>query len=252
MNRIKFYLIYLISFNLFSYGSGGGGGGIGGGGGGMGGGGGGGAGFYVDGKFRFTNGAPRSDGSILLGSIVGGILFLAIFLTWYFIYKNKKKSKESLEEVLGRSNDPIWNIDFLKARAEKIFFIFIDSINEFDIEKMKDYVTDSYFNVLVVYKNSQLNKKEREVFERVELTDIELVEINDFKDDSQDSFRVVIKFEAINFHRSLTGKVYGSEKKILKLKFLFSFKRKDNEWFLNELFTNPEDYSDQFRSSFEE
>ena len=109
MNKIKYFLFFIYSSNLFSYRGGGYSGG---------GGGGGYSGGYSSGYFseRLNShgglNETASDGSILLGSIVGIILFLTIFLTWYFIHKNNKKSKDSLKEVMDKTTDAVWNIDY--------------------------------------------------------------------------------------------------------------------------------------------
>ena len=112
------------------------------------------------------------------------------------IAKLSKKAKAKLE--IAHQNDSAWDIELLNKQSNDIFLKYQSDWSNNDSEAMKAYMTPRcyYHNQLMILALRQL-KRRNNVANPV-IKSLDLVDVNDDKDDLKDSFTMLINAKAVD------------------------------------------------------
>ena len=166
-----------------------------GGGGGSSGGGGGGGGFS-GGSMSSSSGASGGNAG---GSIIPVIIFFAIFaLIMYLKWRQKKQKIEKAQQVLSvaENKDAMWQEDAVMTRVRDVFMRFQQDWSNFDIEKMKEYLSEEYLKRMTLELSVLKNEGRKNIMENVSLNSAVIMEAVDAENNNQDKITVEISASA--------------------------------------------------------
>jgi len=130
---------------------------------------------------------------------VGGLLYLpiAIILAIIAWYKRKKKI-EKAEGVIHTAEqyDTSWNEDALRRRVGEVFCNFQKAWSNFDVDSMKNDLTDNYHKRMVLELNVLNNQKRKNMVNNPTIMSIAMIEAIDETDNTKDSFTAEVKAKA--------------------------------------------------------
>ncbi len=168
---------------------------------------------------------------ILLGALLG---------TGFGLYGNKgvQKVRQSkfitsrLQEAAAK--DSVWDEAKLTAYVNKTFIRYQNDWSRRDTESMKAYMTPSYFRHASLLVAVLVSMGRKDVMENPKVYDTVIGEMQDFDDNSQDSFMVSITATA---HDQLIEDVSGETLFADNGTFTeyWTFHRSGNEWLLNDI-----------------
>lgn len=182
-----------------------------------------------------------------------GIIFLIIISIIIFIITKKKRIKKS-KEIIGKISeiDETWDTENIKARVKEVFFKLIDSkLNR--TSDIKDITSNSFYRNFKAKIDGMLIRNEKYIIKDIEIKDIQIVEVTDYKDDTQDRFWVYIVVNMISFLINDKELMIEGFQKSEDYKELWNFMRgSDNSWILREILDDPEEHMHKFKSFSEE
>ena len=184
--------------------------------------------------------------------LIGFIVLLFVPLIVFMIIKKKKteKSEKILEEIA--TIDESWDIEEIKKTVKKIFYDIINAKVEktYDI---KDIVSNSFYLNFKAKIDGMRIRNEKYVISNIEIKDIRIVEVTDYKDDSKDRFWAYIVVHMVHFIVNERNEIIEGYEKPDDYKQLWNFMRgKDNSWILREILDDPEEHMHKFKSFSEE
>jgi len=151
----------------------------------------------------------------------------------------RKKSEES-KALLARLNavDSTWDLNKIKKRIEIAFFKIQDAWMQRDQNLAKEYMSERLYHKHKLQTDQMIAANRQNILEGIDLIEAEIVQIADFKDDSQDSIWVYIKGSMIDYIvNSQTREVIsGDEVRTSRFKELWKLIRNaDNDWVVDEI-----------------
>ncbi len=213
------YLILLFSFTneVFARGGGGGSGGGGGGGGGSG----------------------SSGGGSFFNLVIIFIIF--VITTIYAWYKRNQKIKKAQQLITkAESQDSSWDEDILKKRVSEVFYSFQKDWSEFNIDRMKSYLTEDYYKRMVLELNVLKNEHRQNLMKDFKIHSLNIWGIEDNIGSEGDSFTMEVQAWA---NDSLidtdSGQTLYSD--INSFTEYWSFVREGTDWKLNLIKQATED-----------
>lgn len=100
----------------------------------------------------------------------------------------------------------------------------------------KEYMSNRLYTKHKLQTDDMLRRGIKNIMESINLEEATIVEILDYRDDSKDSFWVLIKGSMVDYTIvENTGDVIDGEKKNLSFKELWRFKREDHGRVLDEI-----------------
>jgi len=197
--------------------AGGGGGGFGGGGGGVG--------NYVGRNYGESHGIPW------WGSFM--IFALAILIIIYSMkrYLKKKASKKLLEKI--SAHDSLWDETEILKHVRKNFIEIQEAWCDKDLGKLQKLLHPKLFPEWQKKITVMDAKDLHDVMENINVGDIEIIDIKNYKDDEKDEFTVGIDVSASDETLDEDGNVVSSREPIFYE--FWTFERENNEWLLREI-----------------
>lgn len=157
----------------------------GGGGSGGGGGGGGGGGFSGHGSGR-----PLTLWDMAYAAFWALLIIIPVVIAWY-----KKKKKIEKAEILlkeAKSTDSKWDKDLLKNKVTETFLKFQEDWSNFNVERMKEYLTEDYYKRMVLEMNVLKNENRQNIMSGVSISSLNFLEIQDESDNNKDNFTIEV------------------------------------------------------------
>lgn len=159
------------------------------------------------------------------------------------LFSKRRKARKRIKDF--ERYDSKWNQEFIKSRIETIFFKLQQSITERDLTLVKDYLTEKMLKKQTDLIQHLINKKKINKLESIKLVESTIISVVDFKDDNKDIFSCHINGKMINyFVDEKTQKIISGDNSHYKpFEELWHFKRKDNNWLLDEIDTKVNIYN---------
>ncbi|MCX6231209.1 MAG: Tim44-like domain-containing protein [Bacteroidetes bacterium] len=189
----------------------------------------------------------RAGGGGGTGSGGGGILMviLAFILAPFFLVysailtvmlERKRNKVENLTVELNK-RDKIWNFRSMMARVEEVFFKVQKAWSERDQELARDCMSDRIYQKHKMQTDEMIAKGTKNVLERINLKEVMIFSVSDYKDDSLDTFSARIEGSMIDYHKEeLTGIIIsGDIAQPDSFTEIWTFIRIGNKWVLDEI-----------------
>lgn len=167
------------------------------------------------------------------------LVMLPIFLIYSAIvtYQVRKKS-QACNDLLARleKQDPAWDIDSIKHRVEQVFFKVQQAWMARDQNLAKDCMSNAIFEKHKLQTDQMIAQHRKNMLENINLTDRDIVDVEDFSDNKKDRFWVCLKGSMIDYTINDTnnGIVSGSRSGD-KFSELWKFIRSGESWILDEI-----------------
>ncbi len=173
----------------------------------------------------------------------GGILSL-IALPFFIIYSAilthqvRKKSK-ACRELLARLEklDPAWDADAIGHRVNEVFFKVQQAWMARDQTLAKDCMSDAIFQKHKLQTDHLIEEHRKNVLENINLTQVNIVDVEDFVDNRKDRFWAELEGSMIDYTIDDTNDrlVSGNSIKAESFTELWKFVRAGNRWVLDEI-----------------
>ena len=183
-----------------------------------------------------AGGRGRNGSWVDLAVLPFFIMYSAIIT--YYVHKKSKESGELLKKLAER--DEIWDMESMKGRIRVAFFRIQEAWMQRDQTIAKDYLSSSLFKKHESLTDKMLSEHKKNMLEKIELSEIRIVEVADYKDDSADRIWVYIKGSMIDYTvNDLTLKVIsGDPTQPEHFRELWRFIRGPEGWVLDEIDSN--------------
>jgi hypothetical protein len=185
-------------------------------------------------------GGSESSGGV--GWILKFILF-PIVAVYVFILtsKLKKKSNEvkALTEKISAS-DEMWNHRHLMSTTRLVFMQVQKAWAERNQELVKDVMTKNIYEKHKAQTDEMIASGKKNILEQIKISQIVIISISDYKDNSKDSFSAYIDASMIDYTiDEKTEKVLsGDNSEAHSFSEIWTFLREDNKWKLDEISTD--------------
>ncbi len=166
------------------------------------------------------------------------IIFTMIAIPWYI--KKQKIKKATMLLKKAELQDPSWREDGLKKKVSEIFLKFQEDWSNFNIERMKGYLTEEYYKRMVLEMNVLKNENRQNSMEEVIINSLNLLEIVDEADNTKDSFTIEVNAQAVDSLNDLTNNhlLYRDTNPFTEY---WNFVRQGGDWKLNLIKQSTED-----------
>lgn len=179
------------------------------------------------------------------GGILGLILapFLLIYSAILTAKLNKKnKAVEELTLKLEKT-DHIWNYRTMKARVEEVFFKVQHAWMERNQNLAKAYMTQRIYDKHKMQTDEMIANGTKNILSQMNVKDIKIISVADYKDDSKDTFSAYIKGSMIDYIINVKDGSLASGKETDKTEpgdfaEIWIFLRSGNTWLLDEIDQN--------------
>ncbi|MEW7989222.1 MAG: Tim44-like domain-containing protein [Candidatus Thiodiazotropha endolucinida] len=189
--------------------------------------------FFPDEAIARAGGGSSKGGGIL-GLILWPFILIYSGIVTYIAAKKNRQAKNLLKQISEK--DPMWQIDHIKARIEVAYFKIQEAWRERNQDIAKEYMSNRLYTKHKLQTDDMLRRGIKNIMESINLEEATIVEILDYRDDSKDSFWVLIKGSMVDYTIvENTGDVIDGEKKNLSFKELWRFKREDHGRVLDEI-----------------
>lgn len=194
--------------------------------------------FYIPVAVFARGGGGGGKGGGALGwleIILIPIIIIYMVIITYYLRKRHSEAKNLANKI--ERQDPIWSEGKIKYDVEKTFYMIQEAWMERNQDIAKDYMSESLYNTHKAQTDAMIASNRKNILEKVKLKDVKLVEVEDFKDDTNDNFWVYITGSMIDYIiNDETEKVIsGDYKKPEKFHELWRFMRGSDRWVLDEI-----------------
>lgn len=189
----------------------------------------------------------RAGGGGATDKIAGGIftIILAFILApFFFIYgivmtvlwKRKGRRAERLAESLS-TGDALWNLRTLKARVELAFYKVQNAWMERNQELAREFMSDRIYEKHKIQTDAMLKNGTKNMLENINLKTVLITSVEDYRDNSRDSFSALIKGTMTDYHiNEKSGNITrGDRTKTENFEEIWKFIRVNNTWLLDEI-----------------
>ncbi len=201
---------------------------------------------------EYGNVVPAKNSKYDILVVVGIILLIIISIVIFIITKNRKIKKS--KEIIGKISeiDETWDTEYIKTRVEEVFFKLVESkLNR--TADIKELTSASFYRNFKAKIDGMLIRNEKYIIENIEIKEIQVVEVTDYKDDTQDRFWVYLVVNMVHFLVDSNNIIIEGFQKPEDYKELWNFMRgSDNSWILREILDEPEEHMHKFKSFSEE
>ena len=182
---------------------------------------------------RAGGGGGGKGGGIINLILLPIVLIYSAILT----HKVRKKNRECLAllEKLERS-DPAWDIARLKHRVALVYFKVQEAWQARDQNIAKSYMSPALFDQHKVQTDQMIARHEKNLLEKINLIETDLVDVEDFTDNERDQFWVYLKGSMIDYTvNDLTNERISGKQEVEEFTELWKFIRSGNNWVLDEI-----------------
>ncbi|MEW8505098.1 MAG: Tim44-like domain-containing protein [Candidatus Thiodiazotropha sp.] len=181
-----------------------------------------------------TDEATARAGGGILGLVLWPFILIYSGIFTYIAAKKNKQVKALLRKISGR--DPMWDMDQIKTRFEEAYFKVQMAWRDRDQNIAREFLSNRLYAKHKMQTHDIPKRGIRNGMESINLEEVAVVEVLDYRDNSKDAFWTLIKGSMIdNTIVEKTGDVIDGEKKKLSFKELWRFKRASHGWVLDEI-----------------
>jgi predicted lipid-binding transport protein (Tim44 family) len=139
--------------------------------------------------------------------------------------------------------DIMWTASLLEEHAHNVFVVMQEAWVARDMAGVKEWVTDEFYNRYTAH--FEMNKADsiHNLVEDVEVLSVTILDTEDYKDDSRDTYSALIKGTMRDYTISeITGKVIRNVgRQLSEFGDIYFFTRSsDNKWLLREIDTEAD------------
>jgi hypothetical protein len=184
---------------------------------------------------RAGGGGGGKGGGLLYIILLPFLIIYSAIIT-YLVNKKSRECKDLLQKISKLDNS--WDMTKIKDRIEIAFFKIQEAWMARDQEIAREYMSDGLYNKHKAQTDQMLRENRKNVLERINLKEAQVVEVADFEGDTKDNIWVYIKGSMIDYiSDSQTGELISGKKDdpdtFTELwKFI---KNKNNKWVLDEI-----------------
>jgi len=167
------------------------------------------------------------------------LVVLPILLIYSAIitHKGRKKSK-ACNDLLVRleKQDPVWDPDSIKHRIAQVFFKVQQAWMARDQNLAKDCMSDAIFEKHKIQTDQMIAAHRKNVLESINLTETDIVDVEDFSDNKKDRFWVYLKGSMVDYTiDDTTDRIVSGQQKPEEFTELWKFIRSGDNWVLDEI-----------------
>ena len=184
------------------------------------------------------------------GGSGGGILttILAFILAPFFIIysaivsvkleRRRNKIKHLTEELA--KGDKMWNYRNLMATVEQVFFKVQKAWMERNQDLAKEVMSDRIYQKHKLQTDEMITNGTKNMLAKINMAEIMIISVEDYKDNSEDTFSVYIKGSMIDYtiDDKTNTLISGDNSKPEDFKEIWTFIRDKNKWILDEIDQN--------------
>ncbi|MET0066004.1 MAG: Tim44-like domain-containing protein [Candidatus Thiodiazotropha sp.] len=179
-------------------------------------------------------GGGSSKGGGILGLILWPFFLIYSAVVSYIAAKKNRMAKSLLKQIA--QNDPMWDLDHLKARIEQIYFKVQQAWRDRNQEIARDCMSLRLYTKHKNQTDDMLQRGIRNVMENINLVEAKIVEVLDYRDDTRDAFWALVEGSMIDYTiEESSGRVIDGERDNQFFKELWRFKRESHGWVLDEI-----------------
>lgn len=169
------------------------------------------------------------------------IIYILIAIAFFFMIKLRRKQAKKVIEESSLTN-PLWDIGYLSALTERIFFDFQDAWMKKDLTLIQSRVTYNFYCTQQPKINELIKKQQTNKLELIFIHSIDIVSSKDYKNDNLDSFSAIIKGKMIDYIISDKNfeVIAGNSEKQEPFTDYYLFIKNNNSWLLNKVVNDPE------------
>jgi hypothetical protein len=153
-----------------------------------------------------------------------------------------RKKSRACKELLARLEklDPAWDIDAIRHRINEVFFKVQQAWMARDQNLAKDCMSDALFQNHKLQTDHLIEEHHKNMLENINLTQADIVDVEDFVDNRKDRFWAHIEGSMIDYTIDDTNNrvVSGDNTKAESFAELWKFVRVGNTWVLDEIDQN--------------
>ena len=171
-------------------------------------------------------------------SILGYILAPIIFIYSIIMTVVARRKNEKVKKLLGEisKKDAVWNLEYMTASAQQIFYIVQKAWTNRNQDIAREYMSNNIYTKHSKQTDEMVAKGTKNILEEINLDEVLVYSISDFKNDSFDTFSAIMTGSMIDY--SIDKKesiISGSDSKSESFKEIWIFIRKDDKWVLDEI-----------------
>jgi hypothetical protein len=182
---------------------------------------------------RAGGGGGHGKGSWLNLVMLPLLLIYSAIIT----HQVRKKSK-ACNDLLARigKQDPAWDLNSIKHRIEQVFFKVQQAWMARDQNLAKDCMSNAIFEKHKLQTDQMIAAHRKNMLESINLTETDIVDVEDFSDNKKDCFWVYLKGSMIDYTIDDTSnRVVSGERKSEGFTELWKFVRSGDNWVLDEI-----------------
>lgn len=185
-----------------------------------------------------AGGGWSDSGSWILQIILFPFALVYVIILNSKLKKKSKKVKELTEQLA--KEDAIWNYRNLMSTSRIAFMRVQKAWMERNQDLVKDIMTQKIYNKHKSQTDEMIANETKNILEDIKISEIVIVSISDYKDDSKDSFSAYISASMIDYIVDLkTSKVIsGDNSDSNSFSEIWTFLREDDKWKLEEINKN--------------
>lgn len=186
----------------------------------------------------------RAGGSSSSGMGFWKILFFIILLPFILIYaairsfyfSSRRNKANKLVEQLEHT-DGIWNQRSMTARAEEIFLVVQKAWMERNLDIAKDYVSSRLYTKYKFQTDDMIARGVTNVLQDIKIGNVAIFSVNDYKDDSKDTFSAKISGTMLDYEVNETtdAVIKGDKNKPHFFEDIWTFIRQGNTWIADDV-----------------
>lgn len=173
---------------------------------------------------------------------------LAFILAPFFIFysvilsvklQRKRNNVKILTEELAKG-DKMWNYRNLMATVEQVFFKVQKAWMERNQDLAKEVMSDRIYQKHKLQTDEMITNGTKNMLAKINMEEVMIISIADYKDNSEDTFSVYIKGSMIDYTiNDKTGLlISGDNSNPEEFKEIWTFIRNRNRWLLDEIDQN--------------
>ncbi|MEY2558484.1 MAG: hypothetical protein QOE34_1909 [Verrucomicrobiota bacterium] len=167
------------------------------------------------------------------------IIALPVMLIYAAIVTAQVRRKsQACKELLARleKQDPAWDLDAIRRRVSQVFFKVQEAWMERDQNIAKDCMSQAIFAKHKMQTDELIAQHRRNVLEDVNLSETEIVDVEDFADNKRDRFWVYLKGTMKDFMADdRTRDIVSGKDSVESFTELWKFIRAGDMWVLDEI-----------------
>ena len=183
-------------------------------------------------------GGGRSGGGGILVLILYPFFLIYSAIVTHLVVKKNKECKQLMEQ--SAAIDSAWNADAIKSRIEQAFYKIQQAWVERNQDIAKEYMSERLYAKHKAQTDAMIANKRKNILDALNLIEVKIVQIADFKDNEKDAFCAYLKASAIDYEiNESTGNITDGEKnKSYPFAELWKFIRTKKGWIVDEIDQN--------------